>query len=245
MVGVLRAWFSRSHTPINRCGKGNALVYQCDTLQLIRDTGIVAVIRGASASSVVEIAEALAAGGVRAIEVAMSNSRALSMIQESREAMPDDVLIGAGTVLDAETARAAIFAGASFILSPSLSRDVIGTCNRYSVAVIPGVLTPTEAVTAAEMGVRLVKVFPADSLGPSYIRALRGPLPHIEYMPVGGISLSNAGDFIKAGASALGVGGSLVSRSAVDSGDFRQITETAARFMEEVRQARNRAGELG
>lgn len=219
-------------------------MYQCDTLQLIRDTGIVAVIRGAGVSSVIEIAKALTAGGVRAVEVAMNNPRALDMIRESREAMPDDVLIGAGTVLDVETAGAAILAGASFILSPSLSPDVIRTCNRYSVTVIPGVLTPTEAVTAAEMGVRMVKVFPADSLGPSYIRALCGPLPHIEYMPVGGVSLSNAGDFIKAGASALGVGGSLVSRSVVDSGDFRQITETAARFMEEVRQARNRTSEL-
>lgn len=220
-------------------------MYQRDSLQLIRDTGIVAVIRGATASSVIEIAKALAAAGVRAVEVAMNTSGALDMIQESREVMPHDVLLGAGTVLDGETARAAISAGASFILSPSLSPDVIRTCNRYSVAVIPGVLTPTEVVTAAEMGVKMVKVFPADSVGPSYIRALRGPLPHIEYMPVGGISLSNAGDFIRAGASALGVGGGLVSRSAVENGDFRQITEAAARFIEEVRQARSCTHGLG
>jgi 2-dehydro-3-deoxyphosphogluconate aldolase/(4S)-4-hydroxy-2-oxoglutarate aldolase len=178
---------------------------------------------------------------VKALEVTMTVPRAIGLIGEIAPTLPPDFVIGAGTVVDPDTAHAAILAGARFIVGPVLRPAVIEVCHRYDVAVMPGCFSPTEILTAWEAGADVVKVFPATALGPSYFRDIRGPLPHVKLMPTGGVSLDNAGDWIRAGAVAIGVGTALVDPKLVAAGDFAGIAERAGRFVDAVRAARGRA----
>jgi len=209
-------------------------------LEMLLDCGVVAVVRMDDPAGLVQVARALREGGVNAIEFTMTTPEALSTIAQAARQFGDDTLLGAGTVLDPETARAAILAGAQFIVAPTLSPRVIELCRRYSKIVIPGTYTPTEMLTAWECGADLIKVFPASTLGPNYFRDVLAPLPQLKLVPTGGVSLENVGDFIRAGAVAVAVGSNLVSRRAVAEGRLDEITDIARRFVEAVRQARKR-----
>jgi 2-dehydro-3-deoxyphosphogluconate aldolase/(4S)-4-hydroxy-2-oxoglutarate aldolase len=212
-----------------------------DTVNIVESCGVVAVIRLQDSSKLRTVIEALAAGGVKALEVTMTVPRAIELIGEIAPTLPADFVIGAGTVVDPETAHAAILAGARFIVGPVLRPAVIDVCHRYDTAVMPGCFSPTEILTAWEAGADVVKVFPATALGPSYFKDLRGPLPHLKLMPTGGVSLENAAEWIRAGAAAIGVGAALVDAKLVAAGDFAAITERAGRFVDAVRAARGRA----
>jgi 2-dehydro-3-deoxyphosphogluconate aldolase/(4S)-4-hydroxy-2-oxoglutarate aldolase len=213
-----------------------------ETLAKILEEGVVPVIRVSSAQEAWEVAKAIKEGGVSVLEVTMTVPGAMDVIKEVSQKFGKEVLLGAGTVLDPETARAALINGAQFLVSPSLNLDVIKVSNRYSAVVIPGALTPTEILTAWEAGADLVKVFPIAQVGgPAYIKALQGPLPHIPLVPTGGVNLQNAGEFIKAGAAAIAVGGELVDKKAVAEKKYSVIVENARRFLEEVKKARGRA----
>jgi len=212
-----------------------------DTVGRVEACGVVAVIRLQDSSKLRAVVDALAAGGVKALEITMTVPRAIELIGEIAPTLPPDFVIGAGTVVDPDTAHAAILAGARFIVGPVLRPAVIEVCHRYDVAVMPGCFSPTEILTAWEAGADVVKVFPATALGPSYFRDIRGPLPHLKLMPTGGVTLDNAGDWIRAGAVAIGVGTALVDVKLVAAGDFAAITERARRFVDAVRAARGRA----
>ncbi len=210
-----------------------------EQLHKIHECGIVAVIRARSGELLADVAEALAAGGVTVMEVTFTVPGALRVLERVADQMGDRVLLGAGTVLDTETARAAMLAGAEFIVSPSTNVDVIRLCSRYDKAVLPGALTPTEVVQAWEAGADIVKVFPADALGgAAYLQALRGPLPQVCLMPTGGVNLDTAAGFLRAGAFALGVGSSLVETKAVEQGDFGRIESLARQYVDIVRATR-------
>jgi 2-dehydro-3-deoxyphosphogluconate aldolase / (4S)-4-hydroxy-2-oxoglutarate aldolase len=208
------------------------------TLARIFESGIVAVVRADTSEPLVKVAKALAQGGVTAIEVTFTVPGAIDVIRQVSHQLGDSIALGAGTVLDAETARAAILAGAEYIVAPTLNHEVIRLCRRYDKAVMPGALTPTEILAAWESGADIVKVFPADVGGPAYLKALRGPLPQIRLKPTGGVDLTTAESFLKAGACCLGVGSALVDPKAVATGDFAQIRDLAARFAAIVRQHR-------
>lgn len=208
-------------------------------LQALKDTGIVAVIRAEKADDLLDVTRALCDGGVKLIEFTLTVPGALDVIEQATGNLAgQDVFIGAGTVLDAESARSVILAGASFVVGPSVDRGMIETCNRYGVAAIPGAFTPTEIVQAWQCGAAVVKVFPAGVGGPKYIRDLRGPLPQIDLLPTGGVNLQTAGPFIEAGAVAVGVGGELVGKDLIRRRDFAAITDNARQFVQVVRQAR-------
>ena len=207
-------------------------------LQRVIDCGIVAVVRFADPGPLVEVVRALAAGGVTVAEVTFTVPGALDVIREAKKALGDRVLLGAGTVLDPETARAALLAGAEFIVAPNLNLDVIRLCRRYDKLVMPGAFTPTEIVSAWEAGADIVKVFPADVVGPAFFKAMRGPLPQVKLMPTGGVDLTTAGEFLKAGAVCLGVGSQLVEPKAVAAGDFARITQLAKQYVEIVKKER-------
>ena len=211
---------------------------QSEQLQRILNTGVVAVIRANSGEQLVPVAHALADGGVDILEVTYTVPGATEVIRQVIQSMGSRALVGAGTVLDPATAEEAIRAGARFIVSPCLNREVVRLCRRANVFVAPGAFTPTEVVSAWDAGADVVKIFPSDVSGPKHLKALRAPLPHIPMMPTGGVNLENAAEFIRAGACALGVGGSLVKKSAVESGDFRIITQLAEQFVSAVRIAR-------
>lgn len=202
-----------------------------EQVRLIEDSGIIAIVRFDRPEQLVQVAKAIKAGGVGIIEITMTTPNALGIIEESTREFGDEVLMGAGTVLDAETARAAILAGAEFIVAPTLDPEVIEVCRRYSKVVIPGAFTPTEILTAWQWGADFVKVFPAGLGGPSYLKAIRDPLPQVKLVPVGGVSLENVADFIKAGAAAVAVGGNLVKKKAIAEGNFAELTETAREFV--------------
>jgi 2-dehydro-3-deoxyphosphogluconate aldolase/(4S)-4-hydroxy-2-oxoglutarate aldolase len=208
------------------------------TLERIISGGIVAVVRSESSAALVKVVQALAEGGVTAAEVTFTVPDAIDVIRQIRRDVGDAVVLGAGTVLDSETARAALLAGAEYIVAPTLNVDVIRLCRRYSKVVMPGAFTPTEALTAWEAGADIVKIFPADVGGPSYLKALRAPLPQIRLMPTGGVDLTTAEAFLKAGACCLGVGGALVDPNAVAKGDFARIRDLAAQYAAIVRQLR-------
>jgi 2-dehydro-3-deoxyphosphogluconate aldolase / (4S)-4-hydroxy-2-oxoglutarate aldolase len=205
-------------------------------LQRVIDCGIVAVVRFSDSNPLVEVIKALADGGVTVAEVTLTVPNALDVIREAKRKLGDRVLLGAGTVLDPETARAALLAGAEFLVAPNLNLDVIKLCRRYDQLVMPGAFTPTEVVTAWEAGADIVKVFPADVVGPAFFKALRGPLPQVKLMPTGGVDLTTAAEFLKAGAVCLGVGGQLVDPKAVAAGDFARITQLAKQYVEIVKQ---------
>lgn len=207
----------------------------------IEACGVVAVIRLQDPSKLKAVVEALAKGGVRAIEVTMTVPGAIQLIEELAPALPPDFILGAGTILDPETARLAILAGARFIVGPVFNPAVITLCHRYDVAAMPGCFSPTEILGAWQAGADLVKVFPATALGPGYLKDIRGPLPQVRLIPTGGVSLENAGEWIRAGAAAVGVGTALVDRKAVDAADWPAIAERAARFVAAVAAARARA----
>jgi 2-dehydro-3-deoxyphosphogluconate aldolase/(4S)-4-hydroxy-2-oxoglutarate aldolase len=208
-------------------------------LQHVIDAGIVAIVRSPDSSQLVEVAKALADGGVRVMEVTFTVPNALDVLRQVREAMGDRVLLGAGTVLDTETARAALLAGAEFLVSPTVNVDVISMCRRYSKIIMPGAFTPTEILTAWEAGADIVKVFPADVGGPNYLKAVHGPLPQVRLMPTGGVDLKTAAAFIKAGACALGVGSQLVDPKLVATRDFARIRDLAQEYVKIVKEARS------
>jgi 2-dehydro-3-deoxyphosphogluconate aldolase/(4S)-4-hydroxy-2-oxoglutarate aldolase len=207
-------------------------------LQKILDGGIVAILRFDDPGPLVEVVTALADGGIAVAEVTLTVPGALEVIREAKRELGGRVLLGAGTVLDPETARAALLAGAEFIVAPNFNRDVIQLCRRYDKLVMPGAFTPTEVLTAWEAGADIVKVFPADILGPAFFKALRGPLPQVKLMPTGGVDLSNAAEYLKAGAVCLGVGGRLVDPKAVAARDFARITALARQYVEIVRSSK-------
>jgi len=208
------------------------------TLDRILDAGLVAVVRGGANAGLVEVVRALVEGGVPVAEIAFTVPNAVEVIGAVRKALGESVCLGAGTVLDPETARAALLAGAEYVVTPTLNLDVIRLCRRYDRAVLPGAFTPTEVLTAWEAGADVVKVFPADVGGPAYLRALRGPLPQVRLMPTGGVDLSTARAFLDAGACCLGVGGSLVEPEAVARGDLARIRDLAGQFAAIVRSHR-------
>jgi 2-dehydro-3-deoxyphosphogluconate aldolase/(4S)-4-hydroxy-2-oxoglutarate aldolase len=212
------------------------------TVRAIEAVGVVAVVRLENAAVGLDVARALAAGGVQAIEVTMTVPNAVRLIEELCARLPAGVIVGAGTVLDADTAARVIGAGARFVVSPVLRPDVIGTCHRHDVPMMPGCFTPTEILSAWEAGADVVKVFPATMLGPGYFKDVRGPLPHVRMMPTGGVTLDNAGAWIGAGAVAIGVGSALVDQTLVAERRFDALTERAGRFVDAVRQARHEAG---
>jgi 2-dehydro-3-deoxyphosphogluconate aldolase/(4S)-4-hydroxy-2-oxoglutarate aldolase len=207
-------------------------------LELIRQTGVIAIMRAKSSEQLIAAADAIKAGGVRVIEVTMTTPGALGVIEEATRRYGQEVLFGAGTVLDAETARAAILAGAGFVVAPTLDLATVALCNRYSIPVMPGCYTPTELLTAWQAGADMLKLFPASVGGPELVKAILAPLPQLEIVPVGGVDLNTAGAFIRSGAAALGVGSSLVSQKLLDAGDLGELTRRAAAFVESVRTAR-------
>ena len=205
------------------------------------DSGIIAIVRLSSWQSLLPVAEALAEGGVRYVEFTMTTPRALDVLAQATESLGEQVVLGAGTVLDPETARAAILAGARFIVTPTLNPEVIALARRYGALVIPGALTPTEILNAWQLGADLVKVFPVDTLGPGYIKALRGPLPQVGLVPTGGVGMANAADYVRVGAAALGIGASLVNDRVVAEEDWAGLAATARRLIEIITEARGRA----
>lgn len=208
-----------------------------DILNRLISEKLVAVVRLDSGDQLIKVAEALKAGGITAIEFTVPTPNSLEMIKQAAVYFGDEVLMGAGTVLDPETARSAILSGAQFIVTPALNIKTIELCRRYGKPIIPGAMTPTEILTAWEAGADMVKVFPADILGSAYLKAVLAPLPQIRLVPTGGISSENAAEYLKAGATALGVGGKLVSKSAVANGDWAAITAEAQRLVHAVHQA--------
>jgi 2-dehydro-3-deoxyphosphogluconate aldolase/(4S)-4-hydroxy-2-oxoglutarate aldolase len=211
-------------------------------LQQVLDGGIIAIVRSPNSQQLVGVTRALADGGVSVVEITMSVPDTLEVLQHIRKALGDRVLLGAGTVLDPETARAALLAGAEYIVAPTVNLDVIRLCQRYDKLVMPGAFTPTEILTAWEAGADIVKVFPAEVVGPAFFKALHGPLPHIRLMPTGGVDLSTAADFLKAGACCLGIGGQLVEPKAVAEGNFERIRDLARQYVAIVKQVRQHRG---
>src|SRR5438034_4019863 len=207
-------------------------------LRHVLDSGIVAVVRAPDSDQLVEVARALADGGVDVVEITMSVPNALDVLRRVRQELGERLLLGAGTVLDTETARAVILAGAEFIVAPTLNLDVIRLCHRYDKLVMPGAFTPTEILTAWEAGADIVKVFPADVVGPAFFKALRGPLPQIRLMPTGGVELSTSAAFLKAGACCLGVGSQLVEPKTVAERNFDRIRDLASQYVAVVRKFR-------
>jgi 2-dehydro-3-deoxyphosphogluconate aldolase/(4S)-4-hydroxy-2-oxoglutarate aldolase len=206
-------------------------------------TGLIPVVRAESSDIAMRAIDAIREGGISILEITMTVPGAIRVIEEVARRFSDDAIVGAGTVLDSETARACMLAGAQFIVSPALDLETISCCRRYGIPVMPGAMTPTEIVTAWKAGADFVKVFPANALGGAgYIKALRAPLPQIELVPTGGVSLKTAADFIKAGAAALGVGADLVDTAALRAGEGKVISDRAKQFIEIVKIAREESG---
>ncbi len=209
-------------------------------IKRIRDIGVIPVVRASSAEEAIQVVEAIKAGGVSLLEITMTVPGAVGVIENLVDRFGDEALVGAGTVLDPETARACIDAGAQFVVSPALNLETIKYCRERDVAVMPGALTPTEVVRAWNAGADFVKVFPAGAMGgASYIKSLKAPLPQIELVPTGGVSLATAGSFIQAGAAAIGVGADLVDLKAVRDGQPGKVTEAARAYIAAVQQARS------
>ncbi|MDK2822238.1 MAG: 2-dehydro-3-deoxyphosphogluconate aldolase / (4S)-4-hydroxy-2-oxoglutarate aldolase [Clostridia bacterium] len=212
-------------------------MHKLQILQKVIDSGIVAVVRTETPEKAKKIVEAVKAGGISTIEVTMTVPDALDVIKEvARYYKDSDVVLGVGSVLDAETARAAILAGAEYVVSPHLNPEVIKLCNRYQISCMPGAMTVTEVVAAMELGADIIKVFPGEVLGPKFIKAIKAPLPQAALMPTGGVSLENVQEWIKAGAVAVGVGGSLTKGA--KTGDYDLVTQTARQFVEKIKLAR-------
>jgi 2-dehydro-3-deoxyphosphogluconate aldolase/(4S)-4-hydroxy-2-oxoglutarate aldolase len=204
----------------------------------VERAGIVAIIRMKDPGKVRAVFDAIGEGGVRVIEVTMTVPGAIELIRQLAASLPQGFVLGAGTVLDAETARRVIDAGARFVVSPVFRRDVIAACHELDAAVMPGCFTPTEILDAWDMGADIVKVFPATALGPTFIKDVRGPLPQVKLMPTGGVTLDNASDWIRAGAVAVGVGTALLDTAAIAGGNYAALRANAAKIVAGVRAAR-------
>ena len=208
-------------------------------LSFITDIGIVPVVRTATAEGAIKAIEAIYRGGVRAAEITMTVPGAIRALEKVADQFGDKIVLGAGTVLDPETARACMLAGAEFFVTPSLKLSTIQMVKRYSKVICPGALTPTEVVTAWDAGADIVKIFPCGNVGgPKYIKALRGPFPHIEMIPTGGVNLETAGEFLKAGACAVAVGGELVDAKTIKEGRFDIIEERTRQYLAVIAKAR-------
>ncbi|HEV2527596.1 MAG TPA: bifunctional 4-hydroxy-2-oxoglutarate aldolase/2-dehydro-3-deoxy-phosphogluconate aldolase [Thermomicrobiales bacterium] len=210
-----------------------------DVVRGIEESGVVAVVRLDDLSDAVNVAKALAAGGVRGVEYTFTNPKAAEAIAAAREVLGDEVLVGAGSVLDGETARIAILAGAQFVVTPTTRVETIQLCTRYAIPVMSGAFTPTEILTAWEAGASMVKVFPASVGGPGYLKDVLGPLPQIKLIPTGGVSADNAGAFIAAGARAVALGSSLVDPKLVAAGAWSELTARAQAVSDAVAAARS------
>lgn len=209
-----------------------------EVLRIILDTKVIAVIRMADANKLAKVVAAIQEGGVKAIEITMTTPGALEVIQiMSKDKIPG-VVIGAGTVLDPETAASVIHAGADFVVSPILNQKMVRLCNRYGTLVAPGALTPTEIMKAWERGADIVKIFPATSLGPRYFKDIKGPLPQVRLMPTGGVNLENASEFIKNGACCVGIGSALLDKKVIQARDWASLIEISAKLIELVRNAK-------
>jgi 2-dehydro-3-deoxyphosphogluconate aldolase/(4S)-4-hydroxy-2-oxoglutarate aldolase len=208
------------------------------TVSRITTSGVVAILRAPSGEMLLDVAEALWAGGVEAIEVTFTVPGAHHVLEQVADRLGDKILLGAGTVLDPETARVALLAGAEFIVGPNVNLEVIRLCRRYDKAVMPGALTPTEVLTAWEAGADIVKIFPSELTGPQYLKALHGPLPQVRLLPTGGVNLQTAAEYLRAGACALGIGGALVEPKAIAARDMARIESLAAQYVEIVKQTR-------
>jgi 2-dehydro-3-deoxyphosphogluconate aldolase/(4S)-4-hydroxy-2-oxoglutarate aldolase len=210
-----------------------------EILAFITEVGIVPVVRTPSAESAIKSIEAIYRGGVRAAEITMTVPGALKALEKLADQFGDKLMLGAGTVLDPETARACMLAGAQFFVTPALKLSTIEMAKRYSKVICPGALTPTEVLTAWEAGADVVKVFPANAVGgPKYIKALKGPLPHIEMIPTGGVNLETAGEFLKAGACAVAVGGELVDAKLIREGRYDEMEFRAGQYLQAIARAR-------
>ena len=209
-----------------------------EIISLLTQPGIIAVVRAQRLTQVVPMVEALVAGGVVATEITMTTPKALAAIREAREKIGSRSLIGVGTVLDAKTCRAAIEAGAEFVVSPICRVELVAIARAAGRPIMLGAYTPTEAQTAHEAGADFVKIFPADRLGPGYIKAIRTPLPHLQIVPTGGVDVHNVADFFKAGCAAVGVGSNLVSGQILQEGDWPELTRRAQEFVKAAGQGR-------
>jgi 2-dehydro-3-deoxyphosphogluconate aldolase/(4S)-4-hydroxy-2-oxoglutarate aldolase len=210
-----------------------------EVIRKIKEIGVVPVVRANSAEEAMEAVEAIKAGGVPILEITMTVPGAVKVIEQLSDNFGDEIVLGAGTVIDPETARACILAGATFVVSPALNVKTIELCRRYSIPICPGALTPTEVVTAWQAGADFVKVFPCSAMGgASYIKGLKAPLPQVDLIPTGGVNLNTAADFIKAGSSALGIGADLVDLKALRAGNAQKITDAAIQFVQIVKDAR-------
>ncbi len=206
-------------------------------LTKIQDAGIVAVVRASSTEEAMRITDACIEGGVAAIELTFTVPHADKVIEDlAKKYTPEEIILGAGTVIDAETARIAMLSGAQYIVSPCFNAELVKMCNRYRMAVMPGVMSVTEAVQAMEAGADILKIFPAELFGPKVIKAIKGPIPYAKMMPTGGVNADNVGEWIRAGAVAVGAGGALTGGA--KDGDYGKITETAKKFVENIKAAR-------
>jgi 2-dehydro-3-deoxyphosphogluconate aldolase / (4S)-4-hydroxy-2-oxoglutarate aldolase len=211
-----------------------------DIIHRMLNPGVIAVIRADSSEQLLDAARAMADGGVIAMEVTMTTPNAIDVIKSVTTALGDKVLMGVGTVLDDITARLAILAGAEYVVTPVMRPDVIALCRRYSKPIVCGAVTPTEALNAHEAGADFVKLFPADTLGPTYIKALKAPLPQLQIIPTGGVTTKTAGDFIKAGCAAVAAGSSLVSKDVLAKKDWKALSQTSREFVSAVAAARGK-----
>ncbi len=218
------------------------MLSKAEVINTMRSVGLVPVLRAESEDQALALAEAIAAGGVNVLEVTMTVPGAVRVMARLAKERPD-ILVGAGTVLDPETARICMLEGAQFIVSPALNVKTVELCNRYSIAVLPGALTPTEVITAWQAGADVIKVFPANAMGGAkYLKSLKAPLPQIELIPTGGISHASAHEFLEAGALALGVGADLVDTKAIAAGHAEKITESARKYLAIVREFYEKRG---
>ena len=211
-----------------------------NVLAELKKTGLVAVVRESTLENIVPICEALYEGGIKALEITAETPRVAALIEKAAEEIGDKMLVGAGTVLDPETARSVIAAGAVFVVSPTLNIDTIKTVKRYGVVSIPGALTPTEILTAYEHGADMVKVFPVNVFGPSYVKNIHGPMPQIPLMVTGGVNLDNIAEYVKSGASGIGLGSNLVDAKKLNTeADYQALVEQAKRYVEKYQEALN------
>ncbi|MDD8017694.1 MAG: bifunctional 4-hydroxy-2-oxoglutarate aldolase/2-dehydro-3-deoxy-phosphogluconate aldolase [Bacteroidota bacterium] len=211
-----------------------------ETVQKISELGVVAVIRLQDAKKLVKVVDAIKQGGVKVIEITMTVPNAVGLIKDLSSTISSDVILGAGTVTDSKTAEQVINAGATFVVSPILNTDVIKTCNSADIACMPGCYTPTEIFTAWSAGADVVKVFPATSLGPKYFKDIAGPFPYIKMMPTGGVTIDNVGEWITAGAVAVGIGSDLLDKKAIDEERYDVLTERASRMYVNYKTAKDK-----
>lgn len=219
------------------------MIEKIETIRRIQEAGIIAVCRNIQEDKISELADALISSGIRALEITLDNKDAYSTIEFLSNKYKDEIIVGAGTVIDGYSAGLAINKGARFILSPSFNPEVVKTTLRYGKVAIPGVMTPTEMIQAMESGADMVKIFPSSVLGVKFIKDVKGPFPQIPVIPTGGIDVNNVGAYIEAGVEAVGAGGSLIDKEAIYHSDFQAIRETATKFVEEIKKARIKIGQ--